>query len=271
MIDLSIIYITYRQGGYDILADGLSRQTNKNYELIIIDDFLPDRSTEVQDYLKYHGITPKYLGPSKEKCFPELSFGIFNAVNTGFIQSEGNVVVLVTDYQWFEPDCFAKIAAHEDKLMNRTCVVLPARTWDCDIPRDNTGRISVWNPHWSGNPLSNYCFERASWIPEGLEFAFTAFPWNIIEEMNGYPEYLDAVSAQPLESIMECFNAVGTKAYVDTNNFMHAINHRDWQPAELWYQSARHARGSTALIKRPNTFNLKNIRKLRSKYKWLTP
>jgi hypothetical protein len=90
-----------------------------------------------------------------------------------------------------------------------------------------------------------------------MEFAFTAFPMDVLEEMNGYPEYLDAVPAQPLGPSMECFDSVGAKAYVDRDNFMFAINHRQWQPAELWYQSKRKTAGPTQLIKRPNTFNLK--------------
>lgn len=259
MIKLSFIYITYRPGGYDILADSLVNQTYKDYEVIIVDDFQPDRSEAVRKYLQGKGIAVKYAGPSKQKCFPELSFGIFNAANTGFIIASGDACILCTDYQWFPPDCFEKIARHETKIRDKTCIVLPARTWESYNARLGDGIISVWKKEWKGPPQMNNCVEAQPWIPKGMEFAFTAFPTDILEDMNGYPEYLDAVPAQPLGPIMECFDAAGAKAYVDTDNFMFAINHRRWEPAESWYQSARAPSGPTELIKRPNTFDLKAI------------
>jgi glycosyltransferase involved in cell wall biosynthesis len=257
---LSFVHLTYRQGGFDILADSLVNQTYKNFELIIVDDFKPDRSQVIREYLEGRGLQIKYLGPSKKKCFPENSFGIFNAINTGFIESTGDVTIGATDYQWYAPDFFEKIIYHEDKLRDNTCIVLPARTWRSNLPRYNSGLISVWKPEWKGNPLMNGCKEESPWVPEDLEFACTVYPMNLIERMNGFPEYLDAVSAQPLEPIMEAFRSVNYKAYVDINNFMFALNHREWLPSELWYQSARKTSSSTLLIKRPNTFNLKELR-----------
>lgn len=262
---LSFVYITYRCGGLDILADALSNQTYKDFEIIIIDDFRPNRSNQVKEYFKSKGLEIAYIGPSKQKCFPELTFGIFNAVNTGFIKSSGDIVVVCTDYQWFESDCFEKIVSHKDKLNNKTCIVLPGIAWDCDKPRNISNIISIWDTHWKGSPQLNQCCKSFSWIPEGMEFALTAYPWNIIEEMNGFPEYLDAVSEQPLDPIMESFNLVGAKAYVDINNFMHMIIHRNWEPRELWYQSVRKATGPTELIKRANTFDLKKIHEERIK------
>jgi hypothetical protein len=262
MQKISFIHLTYRQGGYDILADSLVNQRFQDYELIIIDDFTPDRSTVVRSYLENKGIHVKYIGPSKPKAFPEASFGIFNAANTGFIKAACGIAIVATDYQWFAPDCFDKIMLHDDKLKNRTCVVLPARTWDCFTLRNNSGLISVWENEWKGNPTLNNCVEKAPWIPEGMEFAMTAYPMDVIEDMNGFPEYMDTVSSQPYEPIMEKFNSVGAKAYVDTNNFMFALNHREWEPAELWYQSARKpVTGVTSLIKRDNPFNLKYLRR----------
>ena len=263
MLSISVVSLTYRPGGIDILADALANQTYKNYELIIVDDYKPDRSDEIRKYLAAKGVGVSYIGPSKRKCFEELPFGIFNAVNTGFAHARGDVVSMVTDYQWFPPDCLEKIAKQEAKLRNKTCIVLPGRFWASTAPRNNNGVISIWSQEWKGPPAANGCWEGYKpWIPEGMEFAFTTYPWQVLEDMNGFPEYLDAVSSQPYEPIMEVFNSVGAKAFVDTDNFFHGLYHRDWQPPELWYQSAR--KGSAEVIKRPNTFNLRDLRKAKA-------
>lgn len=268
MIDLSIIYLTYRCGGFDILADSLINQTYKKYELIIIDDYKIDRRETVRKYLTSKHIYPKYIGPSKPKCFPELAYNISNAINTGIILSTKEVIVVITDYQWFAPDCFEKIAKREYLLRNRTCIVLPARTWESSSPRNNNGIITIWEKEWKGFPLENNCIEQVPWIPEGWEFAFTAYPGNVLTDLNGFPEYLDCYAAPPLEPLLEWINKGNAKPYVDTNNFMHAINHREWQPAELWHQARRTPKGSTQFTKRDNTFNLKTLP--RGKVYWIS-
>ena len=259
MIDLSLVYLSYRPGGYDILADSLINQTYQNYELIIVDDYTPNRSQEVKAYLENRNIKVKYIGPSKPKCFPELAYNVANAINTGIILSTKEVVIVITDYQWFAPDCLEKVAKRDDLLKNRTCIVLPARTWESSSSRDNSGIITVWEKEWKGYPLENNCVERAPWVPTGWEFAFTAYPWNVLTDLNGFPECLDSYAAHPLLPLLEWLNTGKAKPFVDTGNFMHAINHREWQPAELWHQAKRTPKGSTQFVKRDNVFNLKTM------------
>ena len=83
---LSIIYITYRPGGMDVLCNSLKRQTYKDYELIVVDDY-PNR--DLKEYFDGNGIPITYYGPSKEKHYKDTPFGQVNAFNTGILKATG--------------------------------------------------------------------------------------------------------------------------------------------------------------------------------------
>ena len=81
MAELSLIYLTYRPGGIDLLAQSLINQP-LIYELIVIDDFpgRPERG-EAKKFLQSHGIPLRYYGPSKTKSLPDSPCGLANAMN----------------------------------------------------------------------------------------------------------------------------------------------------------------------------------------------
>lgn len=254
MSEFSIVYITYRPGGFDILADSLENQTFKGYELIVVDDY-PERKDKVRQYLEGKGIPVAYVGPSKPKCFPELPFNVANAINTGFLLSTKEVVIVLQDYQWLPPDCLEKFARHGAMFKENYCVVLPGQFWEDSRPRNNEGLISIWSKGWKGIPEDNGCRKSFVWVPEGWEFACIACPWNVVAAMNGLPECFDAFAAYPLKPEENRFESGGGKPYVDKDNFIQMINHREWLPSELWHQAKR--TGSAEYIERENCFDLK--------------
>ena len=97
---ISIIYVTKRPGGYDILFNCLREQTYQNYELIIVDDVLDERKEKLLSYAKEKGIKLKIATKSKRKTFEDTKFGIANALNTGYILSKGKYVLTIMDYAW---------------------------------------------------------------------------------------------------------------------------------------------------------------------------
>jgi len=266
-MEFSIVYTTYRPGGLDILADSLKNQTMKDYELIIVDDHPVDRSKMVKDYLEKQGIPVAYMGPSKPKCFPEVAFNVFNAINTGLLLSTKEVVILLQDYIWLHPDWLEKIARHENLLRQNYCVIVPGYIWDDERLKDNNALIGVWDRYWRGTPEQQGCSMSTRWVPEGWEFSCIAMPWSVITETNGWPECFDCYAAHPLEPIVKRFEAAGGKPFVDTGSSIEMINHRNWEPSELWSQSKREPTGSTEFIERDNCFDLKHH--IRGKAYWL--
>ena len=45
----SIVFVTKRPGGYDVLLEALARQTNRNYELICVDELADHRAHAVKE------------------------------------------------------------------------------------------------------------------------------------------------------------------------------------------------------------------------------
>lgn len=275
-IEFSIIYLTYRPGGIDVLADSLANQTVKDYELIVVDNYSMDRRAAVKSYLKKRGIPVAYVGQSKPHCFPELVSGyiprlekepgVMNAMNTGLLLSTKEVVIILTDYIWLAPDWLERITRHADLLRQNYLIVLGGQMWENEIPRNNQGIISVWEKEWKGSPEENGCWKSFFWMPEGYEFSCTAVPWTLLEAINGFPECLDAYMAHPLDPIIKKMQDAKAKVYVDRGNLTHMINHREWQPAELWHQAKRQ-QPKASVISRENCFALK--KHVRGKAYWL--
>jgi len=254
----SLIIPTFRPGGIDIIADSIHNQVMKDIELILVDDYINNRHEEVLEYLASKNITTQYLGPSKKKGFPETIHNVANAINTGFMASTKEFVMLLGDYQWLAPDFFEKMLLRCDMMKSNTCVVTPARVFSAPQP-EVYSNIQLWSKEWKGHPEENNCSYSSSWIPDGWEFAGICFHWDTLAKINGYPEYIDCTTEHPISLLISWMERFGAKPYVDKNNFMHALDHRNWVPEELWHYAKRLKYGSTPFEYRENLFDLTKI------------
>lgn len=250
-----------------MLADALKNQTYQNYELIVVDD-MASRQKLVWDYLKNEGINVTYVGPSKKPCFPELGYNIVNALNTGILKSTGDVVVFTSDYQWYPPNSLEKWLKWEEKFKEKTCVVCGGDMYTENRKKNFQEFISIWDRPWKGTSLENDCVFDSSWMPEYFEMAYTGYSYALLEAMNGLPECCDAFAASgQFAPIIDKLTSVGGKIITDPENKMQMINHRLWEPVQLWHQSKRSPSGSTEYIPRENCFNLReHVRGDLSKY-----
>lgn len=257
-LKLSLVYITYRHGGYDMLADALKNQTYQNYELIVVDEMV-SRQKLVKDYLEDEGINVAYVGPSKKPCFPELGYNIVNSWNTGILKSTGDIIIHTEDYHWYYPNSLEKWLRWEGKFKEKTCVVCGGDMYDDNRPKNFNGLLSLWEPHWKGDSLANGCTFAFSWMPEYFETTYTAFPYELLVEMNGFLECCDCFAGLGLfEPIIERIRSVGGKIVVDPENKMQMVNHRTWPASDMIVQGQRTPEGSTVFVPRENCFDLKN-------------
>ena len=79
----SIVFVTKRPGGYDVLLEALARQTDRNYELICVDELADHRAHSVKQMAAQLQVNLVAITRSKPKTHPETRFGIANAINTG--------------------------------------------------------------------------------------------------------------------------------------------------------------------------------------------
>lgn len=97
---ISISFATARYGWLENTFRCLGRQTLPcdEWELIMIDDLPEDRSEYVMELARKEGINVKWMRSKLNHWKSNRLLG--NARNTGFIHSDGELVVFLDDYTW---------------------------------------------------------------------------------------------------------------------------------------------------------------------------
>jgi len=96
--------------------------------------------------------------------------------------------------------------------------------------------------------------EGPLWIGEPFELFYSAFPYPLLLETNGFPECYDYHKANQIIPLLKRIRKAGGKTYTDKENIAYHAGHRGWG-GSLWYQSNR--RGKGILFERENCFNLR--------------
>ncbi len=96
-----------RVGGLDVLAHGLSRQTFKDFELVLSDGLFGRRREAVEEGMGREGIRVRHVEP-RGNPFPLNSFCRYanEAIRGSCPDSE--ISVTITDYTWLPPDSLRK-------------------------------------------------------------------------------------------------------------------------------------------------------------------
>jgi len=98
-VKVSVSLGSSRPGGIDISLWGLARQTFDDFEIIFVDGRYHKRHERVLDYVKKLGIKqPFYHVPNHR--YNGLWGANCAGVNTGFMLSEGEIVIMVLDYAY---------------------------------------------------------------------------------------------------------------------------------------------------------------------------
>jgi len=92
---ISIIYISNRYGGLDILKSNLQRQTVQDFELVFVDGLYNERKDLVKDYFKNFNI--KHLNEDFDRTGNYLS-SLARADNLAFKNCDGELIVCLQDY-----------------------------------------------------------------------------------------------------------------------------------------------------------------------------
>ena len=258
MPKFSIVYLTYRPGGYDMLTDGLSHQICQDYELICIDERKDLHKTRLE-YLKEHNVKISIITQSKKKCFPDTAFNLINAYNTGILLSKGDYIIIINDFTWLPPDALSKFLKQERMLQENTVISASAEYSLTEFPRKKdyiNDPVTVWERPWSGNPEANGYSHGNIWTGNPMELFYAVFPYTLLVKMNGFSECYDSFSANQLVPTIEGIQKAGGKIHIDKDNLCFMIHHREWGGG-LWHQGRKGTKGNTVLNIRENTFDLK--------------
>ena len=105
MVEVSVICNTWRIGGIDLTFEGLARQTFKDFEVVLVDHRYEHRHKQVMEYAKELGLNVIHV-PEHHRN------GKWNVLtagwNTGFMLSEGRVIIMLMDYAYMRPNWVEK-------------------------------------------------------------------------------------------------------------------------------------------------------------------
>ena len=93
---ISVLYISNRYGGLDILKASLQRQSFKDFEIVFVDGLYDKREKEVKEYLKDFKL--KYIKELDLKPEEGYKAKLARCINQGFKNCEGELIVSIQDY-----------------------------------------------------------------------------------------------------------------------------------------------------------------------------
>ncbi len=220
---LTLIYLTYRPGGFDFFGSSLEQQTDQDYELVVVDDF-PGRVGRgaVLDYLRDQVRAPlAYYGPSKPRNYLGTRMGLCNAMNTGFIKSSGDYLVFLHDFAALPPDaieCWKKAAMDGGEMTITHGIANMVGGPKPEFPGD----IRTWE-------AATVRLEgKWTWAPEEFELFYLGVSSRFMNEINGVDERGDYCGQFILNSLLYQIRVLGYKINVDRTLSCLMVDHRQW-------------------------------------------
>lgn len=236
---ISLVYMTYRPGGLDLLAESLYQQPPSLYELILVDDF-PGRVQRglVTDHFLSRGIPLHWHGVSKPHSLPkERKNGLANAMNTGAAHARASHVIFISDYVWLPPGQVVQWIASIKSYQPNTLISGVGSVVTSEPPHCH-GDISIW--HGAGYPgcARHIHEETEEWIPRVFETFYYSHPMVLLERTNGIDEWCDCGHISWSMQVVELQGRFhGYHLVVDRRLRVIVVNHRLWKEAnkELWH------------------------------------
>jgi glycosyltransferase involved in cell wall biosynthesis len=224
---ISLVYLTYRLGGFDLLLDSLKKQTVKTgWELIVVDDY-PDRDLSM--LFEEDDIPLGWYGKSKVKKHADTRFGVANAMNTGYLHAKGDVIVYVHDYSWLNENAM-KLWQEAFATERRKLVVGIGNEYNY-VGEFALNGYSVFNPPYTATPKEGETgrfVKYHQWIPEEFEMFYSGYPREFMEAIDGFDEMCDYDITLDYPTVVAQAKALGYKLEVDELNWVNIVNHREW-------------------------------------------
>jgi hypothetical protein len=232
-VKLTVYTPTIRRGFWNIMADNLSKQTYKNFEWVIVDDYPRDRSDTAQEYASKYKLDIKYLRGKPRKV--KRTYGLCNANNTVMENATGEVLVFLQDFILIPLDGLEQIATlyrkHPDCLQ-----ALPDAYYAPKIKPDKekedwfNGNTDVIGEFIRKNIRIQNLGLRFSDNPMDFEQNYGAIPIKIARELGGWHEWLDEGLGWDNTDMAWRSLQSGYKILIDETNIAVCIDH--WKTLE---------------------------------------
>lgn len=243
-MDISIITITKRYGGIDILVDALSKQDHKGkWEWILVDELYNERHKEVEEYVKEHLPNIEFIHTPHKMTKPVRKHNLVNSLNTGLLRSHGELIVWLQDYIWVQPDSLSRYWTNYNAFPNRIIGGLKNH-YSGPVPDNEKGLVSIWNDYWEGDPVEKCVLtekddryksinaEPESVLVESLPIVYemcnASMPYALAVALNGLDEKYDEGRGYDNQNLSFRAKALGYATVIDMCNIAREFNHWEY-------------------------------------------
>ncbi len=236
------MYLTNRYGGMDILKGDLLRQTEKDFELVMVDGLWREREEEVKEFFKDFNL--KYIHQSEKREGAHTNLA--HADNEGFKNCSGELIVCLQDYIWIPPQGLEKFYFHHNRLQGKALIGGVGHQYskpDVSAIVDPKGKISIFKEPFTKRPeVISYVdphmrTEYGSFYecyPPDWELNWCCIPNQAIKELGGMDEQYDFEGfAYDNANIALRADMLGYKTYLDQTNECMGFDHDTWWPNPL--------------------------------------
>lgn len=233
---ISILNITVRWGGLDILRASLERQTFKDFELVIVDGLWENREPQVKNYFKDYNLIYIRSSKKRESAYSNLA----HADNEGFRNCSGELIVCIQDFIWAPPFLLYKFWEAYEAYGN--ILVGAVGHQYCKPGKEDIknpkGKITIFKEDFNERP-ENPCWQDPRMrldqgtfyetAPVNWELSCSSIPKKVIYELGGMDEEYDFQGfAYDNVNIAQRAEFLGYKTCLDQTNEYRALNHDNW-------------------------------------------
>jgi hypothetical protein len=238
---ISIVYISNRYGGLDILKGNLQRQTIQDFELVFVDGLYNERKDLVKDYFKDFKI--KHLNEDFDRTGNYLS-SLARADNLAFKNCDGELIVCLQDYIYIPSTGLEKFLNLHNQYDGKALLTGKGHQYwypETEEIVKPKGLITVFESDYTKkpdvkfwtDPRDNFMGVREA-HPIEWEMNWAAIPTSIIKELGGMDEQYDKEGfGWDNTNIATRAALLGYKIYIDLTNECFGFNHDGWWPNPL--------------------------------------
>ena len=236
---ISVMYLSNRHGGIDILWANLKRQTEQDFQLVLVDGLWREREQEVKDYINDPRLKYVRASDKREGAYTNLA----HADNKGFSNCDGELIVCLQDYIWIGPDAFSKYWYAHTSHPEGILVTGVGHQYSNPFPVNQDGKITVFDKPYTRRPEvlcwtdprmnpTRPSFSEAE--PVEWELNWASIPREVIFKLGGMDEQFDFQGfAWDNTYIASKAKMAGYKIYLDQTNECMGFDHDGWWPNPL--------------------------------------
>lgn len=226
---VSVITPTIREGWWRIMAENLANQTYKNFEWIIVDDHKEDRRAISEKYAKKYNLDIRYVRGDKIGRYYPRKCGLVRANNKAWKMAFGELLVWLQDFIIIPDNGIEQLV--DLYRYNPDALLAPVDIYYDTKKADLTNKEDWWNgdndflsvEKWRNVRVINAGIRESDYASE-FEMNYGAIPKKIVDELNGWWEFMDdGLGFDNTEIAYRALKA-GYRIIVDDTNVCKCIN-----------------------------------------------